>query len=59
LASGETKAFLESKKIRLTLKEIAQIYMSVGGIPFYLKDIKMGYSVPQIFDQLFFEEQAF
>jgi uncharacterized protein len=55
---GETKAFLESKKIRLTLKEIAQIYMSVGGIPFYLKDIKVGFSVPQILDQLFFEEQA-
>lgn len=55
---GETKAFLESKKVRLTLKEIAQIYMSVGGIPFYLKDIKGGYSVPQILDQLFFEEQA-
>lgn len=55
---GETKAFFESKKIRLTLKEIAQIYMCVGGIPFYLKDIKAGYSVPQILDQLFFEEQA-
>ena len=55
---GETKAFLESKKVRLTLKEIAQIYMSVGGIPFYLKDIKAGLSVPQILDQLFFEEQA-
>jgi uncharacterized protein len=55
---GETKAFLESKKIRLTLKEIAQIYMSVGGIPFYLKDIKAGFSVPQILDHLFFEEQA-
>jgi hypothetical protein len=55
---GETKAFLESKKIKLTLKEIAQIYMSVGGIPYYLKDIKAGYSVPQILDHLFFEEQA-
>ena len=55
---GETRAFLESKKVRLTLKEIAQIYMSVGGIPFYLKDIKAGFSVPQILDQLFFEEQA-
>jgi uncharacterized protein len=55
---GETKAFLESKKVRLTLKEIAQIYMSVGGIPYYLKDIKAGYSVPQILDQLFFEEHA-
>ncbi len=55
---GETKAFLESKKVRPTLKEIAQIYMAVGGIPYYLKDIKAGFSVPQILDQLFFEEQA-
>jgi uncharacterized protein len=55
---GETKAFLEAKKVKLTLKEIAQIYMAVGGIPFYLKDIKAGYSVPQILDHLFFEEQA-
>jgi uncharacterized protein len=55
---GETKAFLEAQKVRLSLKEIAQIYMSVGGIPFYLKNIKGGYSVPQILDQLFFEEQA-
>ncbi len=55
---GETKAFLEAQKVKLPLKEIAQIYMSVGGIPFYLKNIKGGYSVPQILDQLFFEEQA-
>jgi uncharacterized protein len=55
---GETKAFFDQKNIKLSLKEIAQIYMCVGGIPFYLKDIKAGYSVPQILDKLFFEEQA-
>jgi uncharacterized protein len=55
---GEMKMFLESKKIKLSVKEIAQIYMCIGGIPFYLKDIQKGYSVPQILDQLFFEDQA-
>jgi uncharacterized protein len=54
----ETKNFFDLKKINLGLKDIAQIYMCVGGIPFYLQDIKGGYSVPQILDQLFLEQQA-
>jgi uncharacterized protein len=55
---GETKAFFELNRVKLTLKEIAEIYMCVGGIPFYLKDIEAGYSVPQILDQLFLGEEA-
>ncbi len=55
---GETKAFFEMKKIKLRLKDIAEIYMCVGGIPFYLKDIKAGFSVPQVLDQLFFGDRA-
>jgi uncharacterized protein len=54
----ETKNYFELKKINLSLKDIAQIYMCIGGIPFYLQDIKGGYSVPQLLDQLFFGEQA-
>jgi AAA+ ATPase superfamily predicted ATPase len=55
---GETKAFFELNNVRLTLKDIAQIYMCVGGVPFYLKDIKAGLSVPQILDHLFYDQQA-
>ncbi len=55
---NETKAFLELNKVHLTLKDIAQLYMCVGGIPFYLKDVKAGKSVPQILDDLFFISQA-
>jgi uncharacterized protein len=55
---GETKSFFELKNIKLELKDIAEIYMCVGGIPFYLKDIKAGNSVPQILDKLFFGNQA-
>lgn len=54
----ETKAFFEFNQVKLSLRDIAQIYMCVGGIPFYLKDIKNGFSLPQILDQLFFEEYA-
>jgi uncharacterized protein len=55
---GETKAFFELNNVNLTLKDIAQIYMCVGGVPFYLKDIKAGDSVPQTLDQLFYQKQA-
>ena len=55
---GETKAFFELKNIKLRLKDIAEIYMCLGGIPFYLKDIKAGFSVPQVLDQLFFGDGA-
>ena len=58
LTLGETKAFFELKNVKLKLKDIAQIYMCVGGVPFYLKDIEPGQSVPQILDQLFYHKQA-
>jgi uncharacterized protein len=44
--------------VRLAPKAIAEIYMCVGGIPFYLKEISAGKSVQQILDHLFFKEQA-
>lgn len=54
----ETKEFLEMSNVRLTLKDIATLYMSVGGVPYYLKDLKAGKSVPQLLDDLFFNPQA-
>jgi uncharacterized protein len=55
---SETKAFLEMNKVILSLKDIARLYMCVGGIPFYLRDAKPGKSIPQIMDDLFFSNQA-
>ncbi|MFN8347947.1 MAG: ATP-binding protein [Spirosomataceae bacterium] len=55
---AETREFLAMQRINLTLKDIAQLYMCVGGIPFYLKDLKAGQSVPQLLDELFFVPQA-
>ncbi|MEM0993164.1 MAG: ATP-binding protein [Bacteroidota bacterium] len=54
----ETKLFLEMNQVQLTLKDIAQLYMCIGGIPFYLRDVKRGKSIPQILDDLFFVPQA-
>ncbi len=49
---GEMKAFLEARNVQLSYKDIAQLYMCVGGIPFYIKDLRPGKSVAQILDEL-------
>ncbi len=54
----ETKQFLEMKNVKLNSKDLVSLYMAVGGVPFYLKDIKSGKSVPQILDTLFFNSTA-
>lgn len=41
---SETKHFLHSKNIKLTDSSVAEIYMIMGGIPFYLENIKQGES---------------
>jgi len=55
---AETKTYLEAKKVKLSIKDIAQLYMCIGGIPYYLNHVKQSKSIPQILDNLFFEEQA-
>ncbi len=54
----ETKEFLEMNNIQLTLKDITQLYMCIGGIPFYLRNVQAGKSIPQILDDLLFLPQA-
>lgn len=54
----ETKEYLEINNVRLTLKDITSLYMSTGGIPYYLKDVKPGKSVAQLLDELFFKPHA-
>lgn len=55
---SETRSFLEMNNVALTPKDIAHLYMCVGGIPFYLADLQPGRSVPQLLDDLFFGPQA-
>ncbi len=50
----ETKQFLLAKKIRLSDKNILDIYMVMGGIPYYLEQLQSGKSVAQNINQLCF-----
>lgn len=54
----ETKEFLESRSIRLTEKQILDLYMAIGGIPYYLKEIEKGDSAAQTIDKLCFQRQG-
>lgn len=55
---GETRAFLKSRDVRLSNKDIAQLYMCIGGIPYYLKQVLPGKGIPQILNDLFFNKNA-
>jgi uncharacterized protein len=54
----ETKHYLALKKITLSNKDIAQLYMIIGGIPYYLNFVKKGKSIALILNDLFFNKQA-
>lgn len=53
---NETKLFLQSQNITLEHYDILQLYMAIGGVPYYLEKIKKGYSVTQNIDRLCFEK---
>lgn len=50
----ETRTFLKSRKIKLVDTEIAELYMALGGIPYYLELIRKGESVTEAIDRLCF-----
>lgn len=54
----ECKEYLTSRDIVLDDKEIAECYMIMGGIPYYLKNIRRGASLSQNVDEMFFMEKG-
>jgi hypothetical protein len=52
----ETELFLKSKKIVMPRLQIAECYMIVGGIPYYLEQLEKQYSLEQNIDNLFFKK---
>lgn len=55
---AECKAYIQSRGIVLEDKDIAECYMIMGGIPFYLKHLRRGTSLAQNIDEMFFSEQC-
>ncbi|MBN1671032.1 MAG: ATP-binding protein [Kiritimatiellae bacterium] len=54
----EAQTFLRSRGIRLKPQQVLELYMVLGGIPFYLRYADRGKSVPQIIDELCFRADA-
>lgn len=55
---NETEAFLKERKINLDRYQILQLYMVMGGIPHYLKEIKTGESSTQAIDRICFSKDG-
>lgn len=55
----ETELLLKHNNIKITRYDILQIYMAIGGIPYYLEKIKPGESVAQALDRLCFSKNSF
>lgn len=51
---NETEQFFQLQRVNLDRYSILQLYMAVGGIPQYLKDVRPGESVAQAIDRLCF-----
>ena len=55
---AETSAYLQSRNIRLDHYQIVQLYMAMGGIPHYLKEVRPGRSAIQNVDTICFSPQG-
>ena len=55
---GEAKRYLTQRKVRLDNYQLCQIYMAMGGIPQYLKQIRPGESAAQSIDRLCFAKDG-
>lgn len=55
---GETALFLSSRKIKLDKYQVLQLYMVMGGIPQYLKEIEKGESATQAIDRICFTKDG-
>jgi hypothetical protein len=55
----DTKLFLKHSGFNLNDNQILQLYMVVGGVPYYLSKIQKGLTAAQNIDQLAFRKKAF
>lgn len=55
---AETEAYLKHRKLNLDRYQLLQVYMAMGGIPQYLKELKPGESAAQAIDKLCFTKNG-
>lgn len=54
----ETETFLKARKVNLDRYQILQLYMIMGGIPHYLKEVYKGESATQAIDRICFTKDG-
>ena len=54
----ETEQYLQKRKINFDKYQIIELYMAMGGIPHYLKEIQKGESVTQNIDRICFDAKG-
>lgn len=54
----QMKHFLISRDIKLSHRQLLQIYMVTGGVPYYLQNVERGQSASQFIDQLAFKRKG-
>lgn len=54
----ETEGFLQARQVNLDRYQILQLYMIMGGIPHYLKEIQKGESATQAIDRICFTKDG-
>ncbi len=55
---SETKEYFESKNINFNQEQLLQIYMTMGGIPFYLKEVEPNMSAIQNIQNICFSQNG-
>ena len=55
---AETRAYFKSRKIKLGAYQIIQLYMVMGGVPFYLNQVRPGLSAAQNIDEICFKKDG-
>jgi hypothetical protein len=54
----ETELYIKKLKIKLSRYQIVQLYMVMGGVPHYLKELTTGKSATQLIDEICFSPQG-
>ena len=52
----ETELFIKAKGANLPRYQLLEVYMAMGGIPFYLNQVKKGKSATQLIDEICFSK---
>ncbi len=55
---SETEAFLKERKVNIDKYQVLQLYMAMGGIPQYLKEVEKGESAIQAIDRVCFTKDG-